>query len=281
MINTDNDIENIIVGWIAGMPRSGTTWLSQIFASSPDVRLKFCPLFSYEFKNALGENSTAADWEKLFLAVYHTNSEYLDQDYLRKQGLVPTFSEKRENPHYLIIKSTRFHNLTPHILKLNVQIKFIYIVRHPCATINSWLTNPFEFPDGADPMTEWRTGKCRKTGPGEFWGFEDWKTVTRQALRLSELYPDRFRILRYEDMVQDTPKCTKELFKYFGIHYGKQTDDFIKLSHSKHDKSNRSVFKNPNLSKPWQVMLPPSIISECLTDLKGTELEQFIITLDS
>ena len=39
--------------WISGMPRSGTTWLSQIFAASPAVRMKACPLFSYEFKNIL------------------------------------------------------------------------------------------------------------------------------------------------------------------------------------------------------------------------------------
>ena len=69
-------MEHIV--WISGMPRSGTTWLSQIFASSPDVRLKFCPLFSYEFKNALTEQSTAEDWRELFAAVYTKKSEYLD-----------------------------------------------------------------------------------------------------------------------------------------------------------------------------------------------------------
>lgn len=258
------------------MPRSGTTWLSQIFASSPDVRLKFCPLFSYEFKNALDENSTADDWEKLFSDVYLTNSEYLDQEYLRKQGLVPTFSDKREKPHHLFIKSTRFHNLVPHILRLNNQIRFIHIVRHPCATIHSWLTNPNEFPPQTDPMTEWRTGKCRKNGPGEYWGFDDWKKVTSQALRLRELYPDRFRIIRYEDLVQDTKKCTKDLFDYFDIPYENQTNDFIELSHSKHDKNNRSVFKNPKLSKPWLKMLDHSIVSTCLAELNGTELGQFL-----
>jgi hypothetical protein len=88
--------DKIQLGWISGMPRSGTTWLSQILASSPDVRLKFCPLFSYEFKNALDEKSTSEDWKQLFLNVYETKSEFLDQDYLRKKGFVPTFADKKK-----------------------------------------------------------------------------------------------------------------------------------------------------------------------------------------
>lgn len=266
------------VAWVSGMPRSGTTWLSQIFASSPDVRLKFCPLFSYEFKNALNEESTAEDWKKLFSDVYQTNSEFLDQEYLRKNGLVPIFREKNNNPRHLVIKSTRFHNLVPNILRLNDQIRFIHIVRHPCATIHSWLTNPNEFPLKADPMREWRTGVCRKTGPGEFWGFDDWKKVTTQALRLKEIYSDRYIITRYEDLVQETKSCTKVFFDHFDISYHKQTNDFIEQSHSKHEENARSVFKDPELIKPWQKLLDPSIVSACLAELKDTELEYFLDT---
>jgi len=269
-------MEKLQVAWISGMPRSGSTWLSQIFASSPVVRLKFCPLFSYEFKNALDEKSSADDWKKLFNDVYRMKSEYLDQDYLRKKGLVPTFLEKSENPQHLVIKSTRFHNLIPHILRLHDQIRFIHIVRHPCATIYSWLNNPYEFPQQADSMSEWRTGECRKTGPGEFWGFDDWKKVTTQALRLTELYPNRFRILRYESLVRDTKKCTKEIFEYLEIPYEKQTNDFIELSQSKHDQNKRSVFKNQGLNKDWVTMLDPSVVSTCKAELSGAELEQFL-----
>lgn len=268
--------EEIQVTWISGMPRSGTTWLSQIFASSPDVRLKFCPLFSYEFKNILDESSSADDWMKLFLDVYVTNSEFLDQDYLRKKGLVPTFVEKNKNPRHLFIKSTRFHNLVPHMLRLNENVRFIHIVRHPCATIYSWLTTPGEFPQYADPLTEWKSGDCRKTGPGEFWGFDDWKKVTTQALRLSELYPGRFKIVSYEDLIKDTRSCTKDLFDYFKIPYQKQTNEFIELSHSKHDVNKRSVYKNPDLLERWSTGLDQSIVSICLHELRGTELEQFL-----
>jgi|APSaa5957512622_1039677.scaffolds.fasta_scaffold00681_17 hypothetical protein len=275
-MNKNFNTDGIKVGWIAGMPRSGTTWLSQIFASSPDVRLKFCPLFSYEFKNALDENSSAEQWEKLFSDLYQTNSEFLDQDHLRKHGLVPSFDEKNENPRHLIIKSTRFHNLIPYVLKLNNKIHFVHIVRHPCATIYSWINAPREFPEHADQMKEWRIGECRKQGPGEFWGFDDWKKVTTQALRLRKQYPDRYMILRYETLVKDTLHYTKELFDFFHIPLGKQTQDFIALSQSRHDRRKHSVFKDPKLKDKWEEMLDPTIVSECLSEVRGTELEQFV-----
>ncbi len=148
------------VVWITGMPRSGTNWLSQIFASHPDVRLKLCPLFSYEFKNALDEKSSALMWRTLLKNVYHTESEYLDQEYLRREGHVPTFEQKNERPSMLVIKSTRFHNLTPGLLKKCPEIKWVGIVRNPCASIYSWISNPLEFPNSADPYTDWRTD-CR------------------------------------------------------------------------------------------------------------------------
>ena len=264
-----------LVAWISGMPRSGTTWLSQILASSPDVRLKSCPLFSYEFKNSLDENSTSKEWDGLFSALYRTNSEFLDQEHLRKHGLIPHFENKNENPCHLIIKSNRFHNLTPYILRENDQLQFVHIIRHPCATIYSWLYNPREFPKEANPLEEWRSGKCRKTGPGEFWGFEDWMSVTISALRLNEMYPERFRIIRYEDLVANTYKCVIELFQFLSIPFEKQTQEFIDLSRSRHDDHKHSVFKNPALNNQWQERLDSKIISACLNEIKGTELEQF------
>ena len=41
-----------------GVPRSGTSWLGQIFDSCPDVIYKYQPLFSYAFKNRLNMQSS-------------------------------------------------------------------------------------------------------------------------------------------------------------------------------------------------------------------------------
>lgn len=265
------------VAWLSGMPRSGTTWLSQILASSPDVRLKSCPLFSYEFKNKLDEDSTSEEWHQLFRDVYATNSEFLDQEHLRKKGLIPEFADKKDHPARLVIKSNRFHNLTPNILQNHDDIRFIYLVRHPCAAIYSWLTDPNEFPQSADPLAHWRTGECRKTGPGEFWGFDDWVKVTRQALKLSRAYPERLRIFRYEDLVTNTDEIANKVFNFLGLSMTSSTKHFIDISQSRHDEHKHSVYKKPVLINRWQESLDQEIVSACLREIEGTELEQFIL----
>ena len=51
---------------IAGAPRSGTSWLAQIIDSSPNVRHRFQPIFSYAFKNAVNQHSTKEDFSEDF-----------------------------------------------------------------------------------------------------------------------------------------------------------------------------------------------------------------------
>lgn len=257
------------------MPRSGTTWLSQIFASSPDVRLKFCPLFSYEFKNALDENATPGEWRKFLEDVYHAESEFLDQEHLRKRGLIPLFEKKNATPGHLVVKSVRFHHMTPHMLEKCSTIRVIHIVRHPCAALYSWISDPDEFPADADYMQEWRSGACRKNGVGEFWGFEDWKRVTGNAVALSRKYPDRHKIIRYEELTDNASECAEELFDFAGLVYGKETQDFVFLSQNTHDTHKHSVFKKPQLKDKWQDRLDPEIIAACMEEIKGTELEKF------
>jgi len=269
--------KSLKVSWISGMPRSGSTWLSQIFASSPDVRLKFCPLFSYNFKNSLNEYSSSEDWKNFFLKVYETNSEFLDQQHLRKIGLIPFFKKKKEKPTNLIIKSNRFHNLTPYILELYVNCKFIHIIRDPSLSVYSWIKNPHEFPSDSNPLLNWRTGKCRKTGPGEFWGFEDWQKVSLQAIQLSKRYPHRHKIIRYETLLSDTEKYAMELFEFLQINFTKHNKNFIKKSHSHHDSHQNSVYKDPKLINQSDSFLYQEIKSFCASELKGTDLEQFII----
>jgi hypothetical protein len=261
--------------WITGMPRSGTSWLAQIFASSPDVRLKLCPLFSYEFKNEMSQSSTPTEWKSFFKNVYTTPSDYMDQNYLRKDGIVPHFEQKSQTPSFLTIKSTRQHQLTETILEKCPEVTFVAIVRHPCACIHSWLTNPHEFPKSASKSTEWRTGACRKDGLGEYWGFDDWKEVTRHHLALAQRFPDRFFLIRYESLVKQAFKITSDLFSSLGINFTPQTEEFLTESQSTHCQHARSVYKSPFVSERWKNELTPEIANTILSEIKGTDLEQF------
>jgi hypothetical protein len=267
-------MKNVV--WLSSMPRSGSTWLSQIFAASPQARLKFCPLFSYEFKDKLDEKSSSADWRQLFFDVYNTRSPYLDQEYLREKGLIPCFESRDEMPPFLVIKSTRYHNLIPSVLALHETIKFIHVIRDPRAALFSWLNSSFEFPSNACPELEWRSGECRTDRPGEFWGFDAWKAVNKQALELQAKYPDRFAIWSYESLVENTENDIADMFDFVGISMSHEVLNFIKRSQSNHDCHQRSVFKCPTNLVHWRGRLDPRIANVCESEVKGTELEPFL-----
>ena len=266
-------LKNII--WLTGMPRSGTTWLSQIFASNPDIRVKFCPLFSYSFKNTLNEAGTTEQWQAMFSKVFVTEDPYMDQQHLHKTGLLPKF-EKNPNPNILLIKSNRFHHLTENILKKCLNVKFVSLVRNPCATIYSWLSNPLEFPSGQDPDTEWRFGNCKKNDIGEFWGFEDWKRVTALHLRLAHEWPDRFFLERYENILKAPLVRSKILFEKLGLEVPQATIDFIKASQSRHDTHRRSVYKDPSKLTDWKIGLNKNISDQIHQEIINTELSVFM-----
>ena len=257
------------------MPRSGTTWVSQMLAAAPRVRVKFCPLFSYEFKNALNPESAAAEWAAFFEEVVRTPSPYMDQDHLRRDGLVPEFSQCAEEDA-LLIKSNRFHHLLPSLLSKTEHVRLIYIVRHPAASIYSWLSNPTEFPEDAVVADEWRTGACRKGDVGEFWGFDDWKAVTRQALEIESRFPDRARVLKYGDFIEDPVRAASALFAFLRLELPRESVDFIAQSQARHNPNKRSVFKRPGPDDAWKSGLDSDIVATIEREVRGTSLEQFL-----
>ncbi|WP_155302831.1 sulfotransferase family protein [Desulfosarcina widdelii] len=264
--------------WLAGMPRSGTNWISQIFASCPDVRLKLCPLFSYEFKNEMNSGSTSAEWRDFFRRVYKTPSEYMDQIYLRKQGrnILPEFNDRHHSPHNLVIKSTRFHHLNEFIIQRNPGLFFVGIVRHPCAALHSWLDNPLEFPADCDPVHHWRSGACRKTSEEEFWGFEDWKRVASDFLEYEKNYPNRFVVLSYNQLVQNPKRVIKPIFERTGLAWTEQTGSFLIESQKRHCDHKRSVFKDKTVMNRWEQALSKDIAREILSEVRGTPMERFL-----
>lgn len=260
---------------IVGMPRSGTSWLGQIFDSSPNVAYRLEPIFSYAFKNAVDENSTKDEYKGLFDGIYISHDDFLLQKDKREAGTYPTFL-KRESPEFLAFKTTRFHHLLENMMRYFENLKMVSIVRHPCGAINSWLNTPREFPATADPMKEWRTGNCRKTAKEEFWGFDDWKKVTSMHMEFAKIYPEQFKIIRYEDLVEDTLPRTMELFNFTGLDLEGQTISFIRECHNHHNSDSYAVFKKKDVSCTWKDSLPKEIQKEIIEEIKGTPLEIFL-----
>jgi hypothetical protein len=261
---------------ITGMPRSGTSWIGMIFDSCPLVRYRLSPLFSYEYKNRVDESSSRQDWECVLRGAYGSGSVFMNQTERRQSGEYPLFPDKAEPAPVLVLKFNRFQNLVEPFLELFPEMRMLVVVRHPCGAIHSWLTAPKEFPPSADPMEHWRSGAIKKTGYGDFFGFEDWKRATRLHVRLARERPKQVRLARYEDIVRAPADRVHEMFRFFGLPFTAQTEAFLDRSRREHVPGPYSVFKPPAVIDRWRHELQPSIRDEILAELSGTDLAEFI-----
>ncbi|MBT8043203.1 MAG: sulfotransferase [Kiritimatiellales bacterium] len=259
--------------YIAGVARSGTSWIGQIFNSCPSVRFRFQPLFAYEFKNQVNEDSSPADFQNLLDGIYESTGDFLLQKDKVEAGVYPQFT--KENETTLVFKENRYQSFIEPMMRKLPEVALLGVLRHPCAVLNSWKNNAKEFPAECDIRKEWRFGNCKNTGNEDYFGYYKWKEVAHLYLDLKDKYPDRTYVLRYEDLVQDPLGVAGDLFNFFNIPLTDQTREFLEASTSASQASYYSVYKTSDVTEKWKTDLDPSIAEEILADLSGTRLERF------
>jgi len=261
---------------IFGFPRSGTSFLGQIFDSCPSIAYRLEPIFSYKLKNMVSENSTKEEFIDFFEKAFDSvDDEFMNQVEKREKGLYPIF-QKTEGD-VLVIKTTRFHHILPTLLKLFDKdfLKIVSLARHPAGVIYSWINHPNEFPSGYDYHDEWRTGSCRKNAIEEFWGFDDWKSVMTRHIELEEKY-DNFKIFQYENLIKNIEDETAKLFDYTGVSYTEQTAKFLRESQGKHIDNPYAVYKDKSVTSKWVNNLDYYIQEEIINECSGTALLKFL-----
>jgi hypothetical protein len=262
---------------IHGVPRSGTSWLGQIFNSSPSVAFRFQPLFSYAFKGRLNADSSNNDINEFLRDIYHTRDEFVLQTKNISGNKEVAFT-KDETLSHLVMKEVRYHHILENLLRNFPGIKLIGIVRNPCASLNSWLRAPKEFNPEWDVLGEWRSAPSKNQGkPEEFNGFEKWKELSGMFLRFSNEYPDNFRLVQYEHLNDDTVNVVKRLFEFAELPFTKATSDFIDKSTNTESNDAYSVFRKSQVTDSWRGQLNPVIAEAIVEELRGTPLMQFLI----
>lgn len=261
--------------FLLGMPRSGTTWLSQLFEAHPNLCVRLSPNYSYPLKNRLTESSSRDEWTEILRLAATSDDPFLTQNWRRDSGDLPHFDNKQV-PHHLVIKDTRFHDIYLAGMEKLPAARCLYVVRHPCAILESWRKSK-EFPSWADFEQEWRTGACRKReGSGEYWGFDDWCRLTERYLDLQAEHPEQYLVFRYEEVVRNPEAMGAKLFAFFGESLDDMVKAFIVESHSRHDPGTYSVFKGLEVLDAWKQSFPPDIEVEIRRSVAGTRLEEFL-----
>ena len=260
---------------IFGVPRCGSSWLSQIFNSHPHVAMRFQPLFSYEHKSRLSANSSAGEILDFFNQIHKSRDAFvLMTSDLHKH--YPSFS-KSSIPTHIAFKETRYLHIIQNILQQCSEIKIIGIVRNPLATLASWMQAPKEFYTEWDIHAEWRKAPSKNQNrPEEFFGFDKWKEVAEHFIQFGSQYPDQFKMLRYEQLNSNPLETATNLFKFCSLQMHPQVLKFIKSSKSVHDASPYSVFRAKANDQQWRYILPEDIVQEIRREMSGTILQTFL-----
>lgn len=260
---------------LAGVARSGTSWIGQVLASHPSVRFRFQPLFSYEFKGRVSEDSTTNEFRVFFSELGRPQQGFLRQDDKVEVGDYPRTFENGSEP-VLVFKENRYQSVFGPMLRRVPEFRLVGLVRNPCAVLNSWRANPKEFPAGADFSKEWRHATCKNRGPEDCFGFYRWKEVANSYLDLQSQLPDRVKVVRYEDVVRDPETQISKILNHCDLADAEEVKEFLRQSTLSHSSSYYSVFKHSSVADRWREELPTEIRDEIYADLSGTRLEIFL-----
>lgn len=262
---------------IHSAPRSGSSWLGQIFKSSRHVEFRYQPLFSYAFKDFLNPSSSRDRILEFVEAIKASDDDYIHQRIKEVYVEYPDHGLRMEVSH-LVWKEVRYHHIIRNLMAEMPELRMIGLVRHPCALIDSWVRSPREFQAGWDIHQEWRHASSKNQNrPEEFNGFAKWLEVAELFQEMEALYPDRFLIVRYADLNASPVEVVKDIFSFCGLSFGKETEDFIIESRSKEGSDANSIYRLVKPDVGWKQRLPSDISNSIIEETRAAGLERFLV----
>jgi hypothetical protein len=258
---------------IFGVPRSGTSWLGQIFNSSADTYFAYQPMFTERFRNKINAYSTEQEMRNYLLDIYKERTDFLQQKDGKDKSNILQFQKLSENPDCFVFKEAMYLYMIPQFLRNLPEIKVIYLLRNPYAVLQSWYNAPKEFYPEWDIEKEWLFAE-KKNGylPERYYGYHRWKESISLASSLQQEFSERVYIIRYEDLDDNPEKWVKEMFGFAELSYDRQTKEFIKASREKTEDDPYSVFRRPQDRGNGKKALPTNIVEQINYDLSKFSL---------
>jgi len=261
---------------IQSVPRSGSSWLGQIFKSSPQVAFRFQPLFSYAFKGRLTTRSDRNEIVRFFEEIRTTADDFILQRDRKIHVDYPVIQERSDASH-VVMKEVRYNNIIHNMVEQVPELKIIGLVRQPCAVLDSWINAPREFKPEWIVDEEWRSGaKKNQAQPEEAFGFHKWKEVAQLFVDLERSHPTQVAIVRYADLNSDPIAAVKALFTFCELDFNAETEAFILQSRSKQGTDANSIYRIARPDTAWQGRLPQNIVDAITDELEGSELARFL-----
>ena len=142
--------------FLLGMPRSGTTWLSQIFEASPEIVVRLSPNYSYPLKNTLSLAGDREAWIRQLSAALESDDPFRWSG----RGLCEKGNFRVHNIYYALgplvfhvvgnLPIRIYRCMDPHRLRLPV---------------GEGAPEPFGRPETEVPEPDWRPGELGGPNP--------------------------------------------------------------------------------------------------------------------
>lgn len=250
---------------IFSVPRSGSTWLGQIFNSHPEVLYRFQPNMAYTFPLTLGTHSTRAEIESFYKELCKTDDPFTTARISVSGKPNPAFN--KTTPTTVVFKEVHYIGIVENLIR-NSGTQVIGLVRSPLATLYSWSKAPREFHPDWDLQKEWMDApRKNQDDPRNYFGYRKWKEVLQFFLRLEKQYPDRFLLLQYERLLAHTEETVENAFRFCHLEPDPQTRAFLDQAGSKDERNDTySVFRTKKDDRAWETDLPAYIREAILGD---------------
>lgn len=248
--------------FLAGIGRSGTTWLSNVINYNNDYRYIFEPF--YEKKVSICKNFDS----KQYIRESSNGENFLEPVKLILSGRVKSKWSDRFNERIFtnkrLIKSIRA-NLFLKWLHLNFpNLPIVLILRHPCAvaaskiklnwkrSLDKYLQQKYLMEDFLDPFRQEieRAEKLFRSSNDSFenhifsWCIENY--VPLKQFREKEIYP-----VFYENICASPESEIKNMFAFFNKKYDKKVLQSVKIA-SRLSGKHSSIKTGESLTDSWK-----------------------------
>lgn len=246
--------------FLNGVPRSGTTWLMSLFQSHPNIKSIFQPLFSYEFKNYLTEESTKQDFQKFLSLIYKTTNKFCLLESDLHQFEKPVFNKNDIN--MLFIKHVRYHNLLHTFIDFDPTIKIILLIRNPYAVIHSQLSCNREKDE------DWLNARYKNDGKNyNYFGYNRWKDFVDLSVELQKKHPKNVIIIKYSELLENTFEVLQNLCMFLDIDFHQNMKLAISKFSSENGDGDYTVYNQKIDDNDWKDKLDSNIIDFITKDL--------------
>ena len=264
-----------IIG-VIGTPRSGVSWTGQIFDSCLETLFRMQPFYSWAFRDKVHPRTTSEDFYKFFDELYLSNDDYILQLERRSEGVYPVFDKKEGPLEVMVYKESMFHYLVPFLLEKVRDILIVAVIRNPIDALTSFYNAPRECPEGIDIQKEWYFAPNRNQFyPEQYWGYLKWKEFINMLYCIKQKYPDRVYIQKYEELNRNPEEMTKNMLSFCGLHFDKQTEQFLYDCKHKYVDDPYSVFRKEGVRQKNKKELPQNIIDSIESDLETFEYAKY------